>query len=1249
MRAGIGLHYLDLAHYQGGGGAFEPSSLFGDTDTGGFYDPSDLTSMFVERTSPSTLAEVGDPVGYMIDKSQLGGMSVAAYMDANSISDPTTIPGNHLVSDDDDHRPILRDEIVDGTDVDVSGQTELVSNPGPDFTATTGWSTASGDGVLSVVNGELFVSQTTSSQYSTPISVTANAWYLIEFEVGTEGISSWSGNYFGPNATTSGAWEQSFGSLFSGERSTVLLRAQADGTAYVGFRRNSSTTSSLAEWSVKEVPATASRRYYLDFDGTDDIMIASAAPFSAGENGTAYVALDAPNADNDYVFAMGNSGAADPYTGLIIANNSASADEYLGAVINSTAGSALIAATVERGVAFDDSPHVAGYLQQDDAVASRVDSAQSNFESYTTAAQALDQMSLGGLARTTNSNYCDCNVYGAIIIDRTLTTLERQNLEIFLANKSGATLDSSSTATFPALLYDANTDGGWYDPSDLTSLVRYALGVSTSVDLDEFDNTSVSVGDTIGTILDKSQLGGQTLQAYVQDPANNIIGTEATVAVVDNGGTAGSLVEDSPGVYTLTDSSGAGQSSYPRFEWRNILTNGQIYYFEWTVTVNSGVETWLSQARANTSGSTSYIFQRTGGSSTVPSGTVIKGFALAGSSGELQMSGSTTNGDINVTLSDMKVVPIPGNHLVSDNDDHRPILRDEDVDSPATTRKRYYLEFDGTDDLLTGDSGFDGDINGVSISSGTAAAQSTATDDYTAVLSSTSDTDPIFSMFASDDSDDDAFRVVRIQDDGTSDADDTVTSIVIDGTTVVVTNLHDEGAPSDTTYANGTSENATSDGIDGTTTIDNFALGGLGQGTPANFAETNVYGHMHANRLLTYSEREELEAYLGRKSGTIDFDTAWHPSSLFENSEDGAVYDVSDLTSMFVEIDADFIDTGNPSVGDAVGVILDKSQMGGMTAGAYFSSLDANLATNGGFDTDTAWTKGSGWTISGGTANTDGTTASIFQSPGTSDGEFYLIRFDITSVTTTGSGIRVRAGTGDWSDYKNAVGSYEVVRISNATDRIELQSVGFEGSIDNVEIHLIGGNHAVAPSDAARPVLQRDSNGKLYLDHDGVDDTIAVTTTIFGSGNYPLTYAVSGTIEDAADQYLFGISSTFRTTLRHDGSDLVEVRDSADTAYSDIADGASWTTLVPYVLSYERTSATTARAAANGSGWPAPVTVYDATAQNYGFYLGVNAISSGYVDVAIYAGVAIDRALTGTERDRLERWLADKAGINLKQ
>ena len=35
--------------------------------------------------------------------------------------------------------------------------------------------------------------------------------------------------------------------------------------------------------------------------------------------------------------------------------------------------------------------------------------------------------------------------------------------------------------------------------------------------------------------------------------------------------------------------------------------------------------------------------------------------------------------------------------------------------------------------------------------------------------------------------------------------------------------------------------------------------------------------------------------------------------------------------------------------------------------------LGSELVTNGGFDTDSDWIKGTGWTISGGTANCDGT------------------------------------------------------------------------------------------------------------------------------------------------------------------------------------------------------------------------------------------------------------------------------------
>ena len=41
---------------------------------------------------------------------------------------------------------------------------------------------------------------------------------------------------------------------------------------------------------------------------------------------------------------------------------------------------------------------------------------------------------------------------------------------------------------------------------------------------------------------------------------------------------------------------------------------------------------------------------------------------------------------------------------------------------------------------------------------------------------------------------------------------------------------------------------------------------------------------------------------------------------------------------------------------------------------------DTELVTNGNFDTDSDWTKGSSWTISGGAAHSDGGTASTLSS-----------------------------------------------------------------------------------------------------------------------------------------------------------------------------------------------------------------------------------------------------------------------------
>jgi hypothetical protein len=58
---------------------------------------------------------------------------------------------------------------------------------------------------------------------------------------------------------------------------------------------------------------------------------------------------------------------------------------------------------------------------------------------------------------------------------------------------------------------------------------------------------------------------------------------------------------------------------------------------------------------------------------------------------------------------------------------------------------------------------------------------------------------------------------------------------------------------------------------------------------------------------------------------------------------------------------------------------------------------------------------------------------------------------------------------------------------------LETTSVGKLGYIDNVSVREVLGYTAVAPSDAARPNLRLDGNGKWYLDRDTTDDNLPIT------------------------------------------------------------------------------------------------------------------------------------------------------------
>ncbi|ENV46047.1 hypothetical protein P255_01427 [Acinetobacter brisouii CIP 110357] len=202
---------------------------------------------------------------------------------------------------------------------------------------------------------------------------------------------------------------------------------------------------------------------------------------------------------------------------------------------------------------------------------------------------------------------------------------------------------------------------------------------------------------------------------------------------------------------------------------------------------------------------------------------------------------------------------------------------------------------------------------------------------------------------------------------------------------------------------------------------------------------------------------------------------------LFANSEQGFTQTLDDYSILFQDAAGTTALTG---AGQTLGLVLDKSK--GLVLGS-------ELVTNGGFTTDTSWSKGTGWSIANGFAtHTSGTPSTLTQPVSVTTGRAYQIEFDVSNTSSGNIAACFTGGTTVAGTLSGANGHRKVILFAvtgNVNFGVTCDTL-FNGSITNLTCKLLNGNHASQPTSSYRPLLQ---NTPRRIQYDGIDDKLTTT------------------------------------------------------------------------------------------------------------------------------------------------------------
>ena len=229
---------------------------------------------------------------------------------------------------------------------------------------------------------------------------------------------------------------------------------------------------------------------------------------------------------------------------------------------------------------------------------------------------------------------------------------------------------------------------------------------------------------------------------------------------------------------------------------------------------------------------------------------------------------------------------------------------------------------------------------------------------------------------------------------------------------------------------------------------------------------------------------------LGGDAG-VGLGVGFFPGNLFLTGAQGAWYDPSDFSTLYQTSTGT---TPVTAVEQPVGLMLDRSR--GLVLGS-------ELVTNGDFASGTTgWTDISGaWAVTGGALVGTSVGASAYgpfaNSTAVTAGRSYQATY---TITITSGGLAARVGNTQSETY-TASGTYTRFFVADTTGvtafQVRASGSGFTGSIDNISVRELPGNHAVQATSASRPVLRARYNLLTYSEqfNDGAWTKLNTTVT----------------------------------------------------------------------------------------------------------------------------------------------------------